>query len=112
MQKYPLELAESELRVIISALKYTKAYKGVEIYETVLSKLLEQLKKGTPRYYVVQGIVDDGICRSTQTVLIKAVNNRRAVELAAGYLANEAGETFQPTYVGEARNNYDICGVL
>lgn len=112
MHKYPLELAESELRVIISALKYTKAYKGVEIYETVLDKLVEQLKQGMPRYYVVQGTVNDGICRSTKTVLVKAVSNKRAVEVAIKHLANEAGETFQPAYVGEAHKNYELCGVL
>lgn len=112
MQKYPLELTEYELKVVISALKYTKAYKGVEIYETVLNKLVEQLKKGIPRYYVVHGIVDDGICSSTKTVLVKAVSSKRAVEMAARRLANEAGETFQPIYVGEAHKNYELCGVL
>ena len=112
MRTYPLELTEPELRVVISALKYTKAYKGVEIYETVLNKLVEQLRRGMPRYYVVQGTVDDGICRSTKTVLVKANSSKRAVEVAAGYLANEAGESFQPIYVGEAHKNYELCGVL
>lgn len=112
MQKYSLELTESELKVVLGALKYTKAYKGMEIYETVLNKLVEQLKSGTPRYYVVQGIVNDGICRSTRTVLVKAVNRKRAVEVAARHLANEAGETFQLTHVGEANKNYELCGVF
>lgn len=112
MKKITLELTESELKVIASALKYTKAYKGVEIYETVLNKLVEQLKQGMPRYYVVQGTVDDGICRSTKTVLVKAVSSKRAVEVAAMHLSNEAGVSFQPIYVGEARKNYELCGVL
>ena len=112
MQKYPLELTEPELKVVLGALKYTKAYKGVEVYETVLNKLLEQLKRGVPRYYVVQGTVDDGICRSTKTVLVKADSNKCAVMVAARHVANEAGVTFQPTYVGEARKNYELCGVL
>ena len=111
MQAYPLELTEPELRVVISALKYTKAYKGVEIYETVLNKLVDQLKRGTPRYYVVQGTVDDGICRSTKTVLVKAVSNKRAVEVAARHLAHDTSITFQPVLVGEARKNYELCGV-
>ena len=112
MQKYPLELTEPELKVVISALKYTKAYKGVEIYETVLNKLVEQLKKGVPRYYVVQGTLDDGICKSTKTVMVKATSNKRAVEVAMTYLATEAGVSFQPVFVGEATKNYELCGVL
>ena len=112
MQKYPLDLTETELKVVFGALKYAQAYKDMEIYETVLNKLVEQLQKGTPRYYVVRGIVDDGICRSTRTVMVKAVNRIRAVEVAAMHLANEAGVVFQPTYVGEANKNYELCGVL
>lgn len=112
MKRATVELTELELKVIVDALKYTKAYKGIEIYETVLNKLMEQLKRGTPRYYVVQGTVDDCICRSTKTVLVKAVSSKQAVEVAARYLANEAGEVFQPTYVGEANKNYELCGVL
>ena len=112
MKKITLELTESELRVIASALKYTKAYKGVEVYETVLHRIVEQLKAGVPKYYVVQGISDDGICRCSKAVLIRAVSSTHAARVAKACLECDIGESFTPVAVSEAAKNYGLCEVL
>lgn len=112
MKKITLELTESELKVIASALKYTKAYKGVEAYETVLKRIVEQLKVGVSKYYVVQGISDDGICRCTRAVLVRARSSKHAAYTAKDYLESDLGESFTPVAVSEATKNYGICEVL
>lgn len=112
MKKITLELTEPELKVIASALKYTKAYKGVEVYETVLHRMVEQLKAGVPKYYVVQGISDDGICRCSKAVLVRAVSSTQAARLAKSYLECDIGESFTPVAVNEATKNYGLCEVL
>lgn len=112
MKKITLELTEPELKVIANALKYTKAYKGQEIYETVLKRIVDQLTAGVPKYYVVQGILDDGICKCTKAVLVKAKSQRHAAGIAKAYLECDTGETFQLIAVGEAHKNYELCGVL
>ena len=112
MKKFALELSESELKVVINALKYTKAYKGQEVYETVLRRVLDQLEEGVSRYYVVQGWMDDGICRYSKAVLVKARSQKHAVCVAMSCLESTAGETFIPVVVGEATKNYGLCEVL
>lgn len=112
MKKITLELTEPELKVIASALKYTKAYKGIEVYETVLKRIVDQLTAGVPKYYVVQGILDDGICKCTKTVLVKAKSQRHAAGIAKAYLECDTGETFKLTAVGEATKNYGLCEVF
>ena len=112
MKKVTIELSESELKVIANALKYTKAYKGQEIYETVLKRIVNQLTAGVPKYYVVQGILDDGICKCTKAVLVKAKSQRHAAGIAKAYLECNTGETFQLIAVGEATKNYGLCEVL
>lgn len=111
-KKITLELTMPELKVIANALKYTKAYKGHEVYETVLKRIVSQLTEGVSKYYVVQGWLDDGICRCTKAVLVKARNQKHAVVLAKAYLEVDAYETFTPTIVGEATKNYGLCEVL
>ena len=112
MKKITLELAEPELKVIANALKYTKAYKGQEIYETVLKRIVDQLTAGVPKYYVVQGWLDDGICRCNKVVLVRAKNQKHAVSVAKAYLETDTGETFSPVGVGEATKDYGLCEVL
>lgn len=112
MKKITLEFTEPELKVIASALKYTKAYKGVGVYETVLKKIVDQLKDGVPKYYVVQGWLDDGICKCNKVVLVKAKNQKHAVSIAKAYLETNTGETFTPIGVGEATKDYGLCEVL
>ena len=112
MKKITLELTEPELKVIASALKYTKAYKGQEIYETVLKRIVNQLTAGVPKYYVVQGILDDGICKCTKAVLVKAKSQRHAAGIAKAYLETDTGATFSPVGVGEATKDYGLCEVL
>ena len=112
MKKITLELAEPELKVIANALKYTKAYKGQEIYETVLKRIVDQLSDGVPKYYVVQGTLDDGICRCNKVVLVRAKNQKHAVSVAKAYLETDTGETFTPIGVGEATKDYGLCEVL
>ena len=111
-KKITLELTEPELKVIANALKYTKAYKGQEIYETVLKRIVDQLTAGVPKYYVVQGILDDGLCKYTKAVLVKAKSQRHAAGIAKAYLECDTGETFQLIAVGEATKNYGLCEVL
>ena len=111
-KKITLELTEPELKVIANALEYTKAYKGVEVYETVLKKIVDQLNEGVPKYYVVQGWLDDGICRCNKVVLARAKNQEHAVSIAKAYLETDTGETFQLIAVGEATKNYGLCEVL
>lgn len=112
MKKIALEFTESELKVIASALRYTKAYKGAEVYETVLHRIVNQLTAGVPKYYVVQGILDDSICKYTKAVLVKARSQRHAASIAKAYLECDTGETFKPTVVGEATKNYGLCEVF
>lgn len=112
MKKITLEFTEPELKVIASALKYTKAYKGIEAYETVLKKIVDQLNEGVPKYYVVQGWLDDGICRCNKVVLVKAKNQKHAVSIAKAYLETDTGEIFTPVAVGEATKDYGLCEVL
>ena len=112
MKKITLELTEPELKVVASALKYTKAYKGVEVYETVLNKIINQLKAGVPRYYVVKGISDDGICRCTRAVLVRAMSMKHAMSVAKACLECDSGETFTPVAAGEATKNYGLCEVI
>lgn len=112
MKKITLELTESELKIIANALKYTKAYKGVEVYETVLKHIADQLTAGVPKYYVVQGILDDGICKCTKAVLVKAKSQRHAASIAKAYLECGTCETFKLTAVGEATKNYGLCEVM
>lgn len=112
MKKITLELTEPELNIIASALKYTKAYKGVEVYETVLKRIVEQLKAGVPKYYVVQGISDDGICKWSKSVLVRAASSTHAARLAKTCLECDSGESFTPVAVSEATKNYGLCEVL
>lgn len=112
MKKITLELTESELKVIANALKYTKAYKGIEIYETVLKRIVDQLTAGVPKYYVVQGILDDGICKDTKALLVKAKSQKHAAGIAKAYLECDTGEIFRLTAVGEATKNYGLCEVM
>lgn len=112
MKKITIELTEPELKVIANALKYTKAYKGQKIYETVLHRIVDQLTVGVPKYYVVQGILDDGICRCTKAVLVKAKSQRHAAGIAKAYLEGDTSETFQLIAVGEATKNYGLCEVM
>ena len=112
MKKITLEFTEPELKVVASALKYTKAYKGIEVYETVLKKIVDQLSEGVPKYYVVKGWLDDGICRCSKVVLVKAKNQKHAVSIAKAYLETDTGETFSPVGVGEATKDYGLCEVL
>lgn len=112
MKKITLELTESELKVIANALKYTKAYKGQEIYETVLKRIVDQLTAGVPKYYVVQGWLDDGICRCNRAVLVRAKSSKHAAGIAKAYLETDLGETFTPIAVGEATKDYGLCEVL
>ena len=112
MKKITLELTEPELKVIANALRYTKAHKGIEVYEIVLHRIVDQLTAGVPKYYVVQGILDDGICKCTKAVLVKAKSQRHAAGIATAYLACEPGETFKLTAVGEATKNYGLCEVM
>lgn len=112
MRKFTLELTESELKVIVSALKYTKSYKGVEVYEAVLKRLVQQLKVGVSKYYVVQGISDDGICRCSRAVLVRARSSKHAAYIAKDCLESDLGESFTPVAVSEATKNYGVCEVL
>lgn len=112
MKKFTLELTESELKVVVSALKYTKAYKGIEVYETVLKRIVEQLKVGVSKYYVVQGISDDGICRCSRAVLVRARSSKHAAYTAKDCLESDLGESFTPVAVSEATKNYGVCEVL
>lgn len=112
MKKITLELTEPELKVIASALKYTKAYKGIEAYETVLKRIVERLKAGVPKYYVVQGISDDGICRCTRAVLVRAHSSKQAAYTAKDCLESDLGESFTPVAVSEATKNYGVCEVF
>ena len=112
MKKFTIELSESELKIIANALKYTKAYKGVEVYGAVLQRIVDQLTAGVPKYYVVQGVLDDGICRCNKAVLVKAKSQKHAVCIAMSYLEADTGEIFTPTIVGEATKNYGLCEVL
>ena len=112
MKKITLELTELELKVIASALKYTKAYKGIEVYETVLKRIVEQMTAGVPKYYVVQGLSDDGICKCTKAVLIRAVSAKHAIQIAKACLEYDLGESFTPVAVKEATKNYGLCEVL
>ena len=112
MNKYTLELTESELKVVANALKYTKAYKGLMVYEDVFNTIAEQVSEGISKYYVVQGIVDDGICRGSKTVLVRAKSQKHAVMLVKSYLEQDLGEIFTPKAVGEATRNYVLCEVL
>ena len=112
MKKITLEFTEPELKVIASALKYTKAYKGIEIYETVLKRIVDQLTAGVPKYYVVQGILDDGICEYTKALLVKAKSQKHAASIAKAYLECDTGEIFRLTAVGEATKNYGLCEVM
>lgn len=111
MKKITLEFTELELKIIASALKYTKAYKGIEVYETVLKKIVDQLSEGVPKYYVVQGWLDDGICRCTKVVLVRAKSPKHAVSVARAYLESN-GEIFTIIGVGEATKDYGLCEVL
>ena len=112
MKKVMLELTESELKIIASALKYTKAYKGIEVYETVLKRIVDQLKVGVSKYYVVQGISDDGICRCSRAVLVRARSSKHAAYVAKDCLESDLGESFTPVVVSEATKNYGVCEVL
>lgn len=112
MRKFTVELTESELKVVASALRYTKAYKGAEVYETVLNRLVDRIKGGVPKYYVVQGTLDDGICKCTKTMMVKAKNSKQAVEIALMYVSGDAGVISQLECLGEASKNYELCGVL
>lgn len=112
MKKITLELTEPELKVIASALKYTKAYKGQEIYEVVLKRIVEQLKVGASKYYVVQGISDDGICRCSRAILVRARSPKHAAYTAKDCLESDLGESFTPVAVSEATKNYGVCEVL
>ena len=112
MKKVMLELTEPELKVIVSALKYAKAYKGMEAYETVLKRIVEQLKAGVSKYYVVQGISDDGICRCSRAILVRAPNSKYAAYTAKDCLEGGLGESFTPVAVSEATKNYGVCEVL
>lgn len=112
MKKIKLELTASELKVIASALRYTKAYKGIEVYETVLHRIVDQLTEGVLKYYVVQGILDEGICKSSKAVLVRAKSQNHAAVIAKAYFETEAGESFTPVAVGEATKNYGLCEVL
>lgn len=109
MRRFTVELSESELKVIANALRYAKSYKGIEVYETVLTRVVAQLRAGTPKYYVVQGTLDDGIFKSTESVLVKAKNKKHAVQVAAAYLVTDAGVTFIPKYVEEATKSYEVA---
>lgn len=111
-KKITLEFTEPELKVIASALKYTKAYKGIEVYETLLKKIVDQLNEGVPKYYVVQGWLDDGICRCNRAVLVRAKSSKHAASVAKAYLETDSGETFTPIAVGEATKDYGLCEVL
>ena len=112
MQKLTVELTEPELKVIANALKYAKAYKGLEVYEAVLHKIVDQLTEGVPRYYVVQGTLDDGICRCSKAIMVKAKSKKQALSMAMGYLETDTGEIFRPTAVGVATKDYGLCEVL
>ena len=112
MKKITLEFTESELKVIANALKYTKAYKGIEVYETVLNRIVDQLTEGVSKYYVVQGVLDDGIYKGTKAVLVKAKSQRHAASIAKAYLECDTGETFKLTAVGEATKDYVLFEVL
>ena len=111
-KKFTIELNEAEFKVIANALKYTKAYKGLEVYETVLRKIVNQLEMGTPKYFVVQGVLDDGIYRSSKAVLVRAKSQKHAAVLAKTYLETDTGEIFTITAVGEATKDYGLCEVL
>lgn len=111
-KKITLELSEAEVKVIESALKYTKAYKGLDVYEKVLNTIVNQLKDGVPRYFVVQGVLDDGICRCTKAVMVKARSQKHAAAIAKAYLENDTGETFDVVAVGESTKDYGLCEVM
>lgn len=112
MKKVKIELTIPELKIVAGALRYTKAYKGLEVYETVLHRIVDQLTAGVPKYYVVQGILDDSICKSTKAVLVKAKSQKHAAVIAKAYLETDTGETFTPIASGEATKDYGLCEVL
>lgn len=112
MNRIPLELNESELKIVANALQYAKSYKGIPVYGVVLKNIVDQLNTGVPKYFVVQGIFDDGISRCSKAVLIKAKSKDHAVRIARARLESDAGESFTVTAVGEATKDYALCEVL
>ena len=112
MKKFTVEMSEPEFKVIANALQYAKAYKGLEVYESVLRKMVEQLEEGCPKYFVVQGVLDDGICKSSTAVLIRAKTWKAAVASAKAYLETDTGETFTVVEFGEATKDYGLREVL
>ena len=112
MKKVTIEITESELKVIVNALQYAKSYKGLEVYEVVLKNLISKLKAGHPKYYLVQGILDDGICRYRKSVLVKARNPEQASANAKVRLEFDTGEYFTVMEVAEANRNYAVSEVI
>lgn len=112
MNKITIELTETELKLIVNALKYTKAYKGVQAYQVVLENIVNRLTAGIPKYYVVQGILDDGIIKYPKNIIVKAKNAKHAYRIAKAHLESEAGEVFTITKIGEATKDYALCEVL
>lgn len=112
MKKVTLHLTEGELKVIASALRYTKSYKGIQVYEDVLEGIVKQMTTGTARYHVVQGVLDDGISRYPKNVIVKAKSPAQAAKIAKARLESEASETYTVINVGEARKDYVIYEVI
>lgn len=112
MKKITVEFTEAELKVVASALRYTKAYKGIETYQVVLENIINQLTYGIDKYHVVQGILNDGISSYPKNVIVKAKNAEHAAKIAKAKLESAACETYSILNVGEATKDYSIYEVI